>query len=541
MLFLNNKNKTLRANQHAVIVCLISNDIFERILPIYNRLVLSFQRVDIVIYNWASDDDGLEAIIAKFYNSSINPFFFQSSNEILFFQKNNKNASYFYLIKHSQINLFNVYLYYFYFRNKSFVKFIEFFYLPYIKNILSHKKNKSKIHILVIKNLIKYLCLNFLGFILIFLLQVYLKTFRGQRKFLKSPPRYPKKILFARIDHLGDMICTLPALYALRRSHPKAHLTVICSPSAIGILEENPHLCNEIIEWDAPWTKRSGGYIFKRLCSVWSLINMTSSLRHRSFDLAIQPRGDELNLIFSILINTKYTVSGINSRHKFFSALEKYIDKPVQYGTLNALHISDWPKLCLAELGIYINKVDVRNSILASKLDSHLNNTINGFRQDGYKVFCIMIGCGNDIRKWPDERYIKLINSLFKQKTISIIIGGERESLLARKIIRFSNAPIIDLVGKLNFSDLSSVIKKVDLVISPDTSVMHLTSLLGKKIIALFGAGNLSFARPVYSESKIIKNEQGCSGCADNCIYIKNSPYAPCMEKINIKDVISFV
>ena len=79
------------------------------------------------------------------------------------------------------------------------------------------------------------------------------------------------------------------------------------------------------------------------------------------------------------------------------------------------------------------------------------------------------------------------------------------------------------------------ILRNSDLVISPDTSIMHLASLLGKKVIALFGAGNINLAKPIFSEAYIIKKELGCSGCGDICLFKKR---APCMELIFVKDVL---
>ena len=94
------------------------------------------------------------------------------------------------------------------------------------------------------------------------------------------------------------------------------------------------------------------------------------------------------------------------------------------------------------------------------------------------------------------------------------------------------------MVSKLDFSELASFISKSDFVISLDTSIMHFSSLLGKKVIALFGAGNVNMAKPAFSDYQLIKKELGCSGCADKCVYIRDSAYAPCMEEISVDDVL---
>ncbi|WP_343628266.1 glycosyltransferase family 9 protein [Roseateles sp.] len=63
-----------------------------------------------------------------------------------------------------------------------------------------------------------------------------------------------RRVLLIRLDNLGDVLMTTPALAAVRESLPDAHLSLLAAPAMVGL---KPHLpmVDEIIGFHAPWMK----------------------------------------------------------------------------------------------------------------------------------------------------------------------------------------------------------------------------------------------------------------------------------------------
>ena len=61
------------------------------------------------------------------------------------------------------------------------------------------------------------------------------------------------RILIVRLRQIGDVVFTTPAVAALRRQFPDAHLTYLVEPAAAPIVAGNPHLDEVIV------TPRRGG------------------------------------------------------------------------------------------------------------------------------------------------------------------------------------------------------------------------------------------------------------------------------------------
>jgi len=60
-----------------------------------------------------------------------------------------------------------------------------------------------------------------------------------------TPPFTPdrvRRILVVRKDDIGDVLCTTPALRALHRAFPGAHLTILVAEHCRAAVERNPDL-----------------------------------------------------------------------------------------------------------------------------------------------------------------------------------------------------------------------------------------------------------------------------------------------------------
>ena len=88
------------------------------------------------------------------------------------------------------------------------------------------------------------------------------------------------KILLVRLRLIGDVVFTTPAIRALRRHYPDAHIAYIVEEEAAPVVIGNPHLDEVIVAC----SRHAPG----RLRADVSLIRQ---LRHARYDLAIDFHG----------------------------------------------------------------------------------------------------------------------------------------------------------------------------------------------------------------------------------------------------------
>src|SRR5690606_15912156 len=65
-----------------------------------------------------------------------------------------------------------------------------------------------------------------------------------------------RRILCVRLDNMGDVLMTTPALRALKRQRPGRRLTLLASPSGAALA---PHLedVDEVMAYRVPWVKHA--------------------------------------------------------------------------------------------------------------------------------------------------------------------------------------------------------------------------------------------------------------------------------------------
>jgi len=93
-------------------------------------------------------------------------------------------------------------------------------------------------------------------------------------------------------------------------------------------------------------------------------------------------------------------------------------------------------------------------------------------------------------RSWPEWAYADICDNLISQHGMSVVLTGiQKEKELAKKIVAASNHKnkIISAAGFFSLQELGALVSKADLLVAPDTSVVHIASTFDTKILDLIG------------------------------------------------------
>ncbi len=123
------------------------------------------------------------------------------------------------------------------------------------------------------KRILKKIYLNFRKYVL-----KMLSVFIHSNQSLDLSGQHIEKILIIRIDRIGDIVLSTPALKAIKQAFPHSELTVLASPSNSPLIFNNPNI-DHIVVYD-----RRGSFIDR--------IRVIQKLRESGFDLAIDPYAD---------------------------------------------------------------------------------------------------------------------------------------------------------------------------------------------------------------------------------------------------------
>ncbi len=102
----------------------------------------------------------------------------------------------------------------------------------------------------------------------------------------KTPRPRPEDILVLRLDRIGDVLMSLPALSALRAVCPNARIRLAVGEWSKDIARDAD--VDEVLVWSAPWVGRSD----EGASSAAGLFGRARALREAPPDLAIDLQGD---------------------------------------------------------------------------------------------------------------------------------------------------------------------------------------------------------------------------------------------------------
>ncbi|MDD5638418.1 MAG: lipopolysaccharide heptosyltransferase II [Candidatus Pacebacteria bacterium] len=333
-----------------------------------------------------------------------------------------------------------------------------------------------------------------------------------------------KKILVIRIDGIGDVVLSTPAIRLLKEKFPQAHISVLVLPKSKEVLEFNPFI-NKIIICDYDLL----GNAWQSFTFLKELIKITRRLKEERYDLGIDLRADFTNILIMFFANIKYRVSqGIRGGNFLLTHNAPY--KEIKHEMERDIDV-------LIPLNCHYSGA-LRPEIFVIEKDKALAKSL--LQKNGITPKDLLIGfhCGApwEYRAWPKERFAQLADQLIDEYCCKIvIIGGKGEEKLAKEIINLMKHQAVNLTGKLNLRSLAFLIQKMDLFICNDGGPMNIASTTNTPVIALFGPQDPRRFCPFGNTSVFIHKKTPCSPCNQTVCKLRPT----CMERITVKEVFN--
>ncbi len=163
--------------------------------------------------------------------------------------------------------------------------------------------------------------------------------------------------------------------------------------------------------------------------------------------------------------------------------------------------------------------------------------------------FVVFPGASSPTRMWPVESFAKIARQIVDEYGfVPVICGGEMEEELAGRLLRqIGDERGKNYAGKTSLPELAEMMRNARLVVSNETSAIHISAAVSTPSVCILGGGHYGRFIP-YSEKisgakpiPVIK-KMDCFGCNWCCCYTNESsrPY-PCIEGISIEQVMCAV
>jgi ADP-heptose:LPS heptosyltransferase len=325
------------------------------------------------------------------------------------------------------------------------------------------------------------------------------------------PPRRLERLLVVRLERIGDLLMTLPALDALRRAHPAARITLAVGSWNAELARALPAV-DEVEVLDAPWLarERSGA-------SLGRLIRTARSWRHR-FDAAINFEPD-------VRSNLLVGLSGSPCRIGFSSGgggalLTTALPFDVTaHTTANCLRLvealpgGEQPPGATGDhaagdapgpIGIPADaRVRVDELLRAAGFDERV------------PLLVVHASGGRAIKQWPPSRFGRVADLLARRQGALVVLTGTTtdRALVDEARREVTAGRVLDATGQLELPALAALIERARLVITGDTGPMHLAAALGRPVVAVFGPSDPVRYAPLGTPHRVVRVDLPCSPC----------------------------
>jgi ADP-heptose:LPS heptosyltransferase len=320
-----------------------------------------------------------------------------------------------------------------------------------------------------------------------------------------GPHGAPRRIAILRALQLGDLLCAVPTLRALRRAWPHAEMTLIGLPWAAGFAERFAHLVDRFLEFP--------GFpgLPEREPDLVALPAFLATAQTMHFDVAIQlhGRGDLTNAIVAAL--GADLTAGFYACGAYCPDAARYAPWPEQGHEIERLlTLADFLGVPRAgmELEFPIAAAEARQA--AGLLSAH------GLRPGAYA--CVHPGARLRSRRWPAEYFADVSNALAAAGLRVVLTGSSDEAHLTAAVARRVRGAI-DLAGRTSLGVLAALLRNARILICNDTGVSHVAAALRTpSVVVSCGADPARFAPLDRSRHEVVFHPVECRPCAhDDC------------------------
>lgn len=338
-----------------------------------------------------------------------------------------------------------------------------------------------------------------------------------------------KSILLIRLDHLGDVLLTTPAIRCLKKRFPQVRITMVIKEWSLEAIKNNPHIDNIII-FNPFWTIASKeGKKPEGICGIYHLARL---LRKECFDLAIDFKGDFRNILIAYLSGAKWRISYAIRGGGFL------LTNIVPYEP--AIHEIDKNMKLLAPLGI--NSEDSRMELHYTNKDmarvEHIFNT-KGIDLSR-RTIAVHYGGASQFKRWDMEKFTSLIKRVTENNSTNVLIfGGPYE----REAFQLWDNPEkgIFLMPDLTVCQMAAAFKNCSLLVCNDSGPMHLGIAVGTPTVAIFGPTFPNrFGPKDLRKNKVVRLQLPCSPCwhPDKTLGCRERN---CLKGIEIDEVLTAI
>lgn len=322
----------------------------------------------------------------------------------------------------------------------------------------------------------------------------------------------PQNLLVMRLDNIGDVIMTTPVLHTLRENLPEAKITLMASPAGSLAAPLMPWV-DGVLTWRVLW--QDLGRLDFNPQREWELID---TLRSHQFDAAIiltsfsqSPHPAALLCALAgipIRVGESKEQDAGTLTHAVPPAPDDIhqVDRNLRLVEYLGFPVRD-RKLTLA-----VPPIAQQSATQLLRSSCHAESSASN-EPVSYILLNPWTTCQS--RNYNPDRFAIAAQKLSQITGWKVVVTGvEKDRDRSHALLMSLGDCAIDLVGQTSLSELVALVAGAKLVLTNNTSTMHIADAMGTPNVILFaGTEQESQWCPRYSPSRLLRRATVCSPC----------------------------
>lgn len=291
-------------------------------------------------------------------------------------------------------------------------------------------------------------------------------------------------LLCVRLDNIGDVLMSTPAIRALKEARPGRRITLLTSSNGAQIARHVPDI-DDVIVFDPPW------YRHPSIAGNDGVAATAEQLRAQQFDAAVILTVFSQNPLPTAMLCYLAAIPRIAGycRENPYELMSDWIpdDEPlkgvrheVQRQLDLATALGAVPSQSSLSLRVPVHRsADAREAMHAAGLNPD------------QPWIALHPGASEKRRRYPLENFAAAARMLHEQLGVQVAItGGGSERELAAAIVSQAGEGVRSLAGMLDIEACIALLDMAPLLISNNTGPVHIAAALGTPVVVAYARTN---------------------------------------------------
>lgn len=323
-----------------------------------------------------------------------------------------------------------------------------------------------------------------------------------------------RRLLVVRLDNIGDVVMTGPMLRTLKENLPDAHLTLMASPSGSKAAPLLPWV-DDVLTWRVVWQD-----LGRLPLDPARELEMIEAMKSGGYDGAV------------VLTSFKQTPHPAGYAC-YLAGIPLRLGESKEWGggvltdelpaAPDGLHQAERNLRLVEHAGFR-----VRDRALGLRVPEEARTSVAVLLQNrgvapGSPYLLLNPWTSARSRNYPTDRFALAARRVAEETGWPVVVSGtEADRERGRALLGLLGDRGVDLIGSTDLAGLAALVEGANLLLTSNTSTMHIADALGTPEVVLFAGTELEEQwRPRDTPYRLLRRETSCSPC-----YAFTCPYA---------------